>query len=126
MSCLVPQRRQSAPGLLLAVGVLALAACTPLPQRASIPTLWNPSPNHDLRRPNYVVLHHTTNSSVEPALGTLTTAGSGVSAHYLIGRDGGIHQLVDERARLARRRVLVGRQYGSELRLDRHRAGQRR
>lgn len=78
---------------------LALAACAPLPQRAGIPTEWRPSPNFNERRPNFVVLHHTSNAAAERALATLTDAAREVSAHYLVARDGRIYQLVDEHAR---------------------------
>ncbi|MGP1676284.1 MAG: N-acetylmuramoyl-L-alanine amidase [Burkholderiales bacterium] len=79
--------------------LLALAACAPLPQRAGIPTEWLASPNFDQRKPNFVILHHTSDDSVDQALRTLTGTLRRVSAHYLIGRDGRIIQLVDERAR---------------------------
>jgi len=78
---------------------LALAACAPLPQRAGIPTQWQGSPNFDERRPNLVVIHHTSDDSVDEAMKTLANPLRKVSAHYLIGRDGQIIQLVDERAR---------------------------
>jgi N-acetylmuramoyl-L-alanine amidase len=84
------------PAALLA---LALAACAPLPQRAGIPTRWHPSPSHDERRPNFVILHHTGSAATERGLFVLSDPGRGVSAHYLIARDGTIYQLVDERAR---------------------------
>jgi N-acetylmuramoyl-L-alanine amidase len=58
-----------------------------------------PSPNFDQRRPNFVILHQTTNATVDKALATLTDPARKVSAHYLIGRDGKSLQLVDESAR---------------------------
>ena len=79
--------------------LLALAACAPVPQRAGIPTEWQASPNFNERKPNFVILHHTGDDTVEQALGTLADPLRSVSAHYLIGRDGRITQLVDERAR---------------------------
>jgi len=78
---------------------LALAACAPAPQRAGIPTSWQGSPNFNERKPNFVVIHHTSDDTVDQALRTLVYPARGVSAHYLIGRDGTIIQLVDERAR---------------------------
>jgi N-acetylmuramoyl-L-alanine amidase len=84
--------------LLIALPAL-LAACAPAPQRAGIPTTWQGSPNFNERRPNFVILHHTGDDSAEQALRTLSSPPRSVSAHYLIGRDGGIIQLVDERAR---------------------------
>jgi N-acetylmuramoyl-L-alanine amidase len=78
---------------------LILAACAPVPQRAGIPTSWQGSPNFNERKPNFVVIHHTSDDTVDQALRTLASPARGVSAHYLIGRDGTIIQLVDERAR---------------------------
>ena len=84
----------------LAVLLLAaLAACAPLPPDQGRGALWQPSPNFDQRRPNFVILHQTTNDSVGQALATLTDPQRRVSAHYLIGRDGAVLQLVDENAR---------------------------
>lgn len=79
--------------------LLALAACAPLPSGPGRGALWQPSPNFDQRRPNFVILHQTTNDSVGNALATLTDPQRKVSAHYLIGRDGTLIQLVDEASR---------------------------
>jgi N-acetylmuramoyl-L-alanine amidase len=79
--------------------MLALAACAPMPQRAGIPTEWQASPNFNERKPNFVILHHTSDDTVDAALRSLSDPLRQVSAHYLIGRDGSIIQLVDERAR---------------------------
>ena len=77
-----------------------LAACAPMaPQGSAVPVSWQPSPNFDERRPNFVILHQTTNDDAERALLTLTDPLKKVSAHYLVGRDGAVIQLVDERAR---------------------------
>ncbi|MBS1191768.1 MAG: N-acetylmuramoyl-L-alanine amidase [Rhodocyclaceae bacterium] len=88
-------------GLLALLAALCLAACTtvPAPIGPEIPVTWRGSPNFDERRPNLVVIHHTTDDSVDEALGTLLSPLRKVSAHYLVGRDGVIFQLVDERAR---------------------------
>ena len=78
---------------------LVLAACAPAPQRAGVASIWYPSPNFDERRPDYVILHHTGDDTAEKALAVLTDPSRGVSAHYLVTRDGAIYQLVDERMR---------------------------
>lgn len=88
--------RKILPAALLA---LPFAACVPLPQRAGIPTQWHPSPNHDERRPGFVILHHTGSATTERGLQVLSDPLRGVSAHYLVARDGTVYQLVDERAR---------------------------
>jgi len=90
---------ESARALLATLAALLLAACAPLPERIGHPAEWVPSPNFNDRRPAYVILHHTTNDTAEQALRTLTDPLREVSAHYLVGRDGRIVQLVDERRR---------------------------
>jgi N-acetylmuramoyl-L-alanine amidase len=78
---------------------LALQACAPAPQQSGLPNQWLASPNFGERRPNFVILHHTSSATAERALATLTDPQRGVSAHYLIHRDGRLYQLVDERMR---------------------------
>jgi N-acetylmuramoyl-L-alanine amidase len=79
--------------------LVLLAACAPAPLRTTLPSTWRPSPNFDERRPNLVVIHHTSDDTAQRALATLTDPAREVSAHYLVGRDGTIWQLVDERKR---------------------------
>lgn len=78
----------------------ALAACTSAPVRNPMAE-WRASPNHDERRAQLIVLHQTEMDSAEAALLTLRTrnAHGRVSAHYLIGADGRLYQLVAESAR---------------------------
>lgn len=78
---------------------LLLAACAQLPVYTTLPVEVRPSPNFGERRPNFVVIHHTTNDSVEASIATLTSPLREVSAHYLIARDGRIYYLVDEKLR---------------------------
>ena len=74
-----------------------LAACAPLHPRNPLAT-WVPSKNYDIRKPQLIVLHFTDQDSVAQALQTLRSQNPGgpVSAHYLIGSDGHIYQLVSE------------------------------
>ncbi len=76
---------------------LVLSACAPMPPQGAVN--WVPSPNFDERRPNFIIIHQTTSDTAERALRTLTDPERKVSAHYLIGRDGKVFQLVDERFR---------------------------
>ena len=94
-----PRRDLLLRGVMLAL-VALLAACAHAPPHNPLAT-WVPSPNHDLRRPVLIVLHYTNEHSVQQALHTLRTANSGgpVSAHYLIGADGHIYQLVADQLR---------------------------
>ena len=77
-----------------------LGACANAPERNPL-AKWVPSPNHDARDPIVIVLHATEQDSVDQSLDTLRTANSGgpVSAHYLVGDDGRIYQLVEESRR---------------------------
>jgi len=81
------------------LSLIVVAGCAPLPERANVPVEQRPSPNYDERRPNYVILHHTSDDTAEEALRTLTDPFRRVSAHYLVARDGTIYLLVDELAR---------------------------
>ena len=93
--------------VLAALLALGAGACAPLPpQRTDAPRTApgvnvqeRSSPNFDRRKPSLVVLHHTTNDTSDQALRTLTGPASGVSAHYLVDRNGTVFYLVDERER---------------------------
>ncbi|HVR81046.1 MAG TPA: N-acetylmuramoyl-L-alanine amidase [Luteimonas sp.] len=88
-------------GLAVAVLLLAtLAGCATAPTRNPIAE-WRGSPNYGPRRARIIVLHHTSMDSAEAALRVLQTgnADGPVSAHYLIGADGHLYQLVAEDAR---------------------------
>jgi N-acetylmuramoyl-L-alanine amidase len=62
-----------------------------------------PSPNFNERKagrqPDMIVLHYTGMSDTESALTRLTSAGTDVSAHYVVLEDGSIVQCVPELAR---------------------------
>ena len=62
----------------------------------SIPSAWVGTVNFNLRKPNYVIIHHTAQKSVEETLKTFTLSKTQVSAHYLIGKDGKIYQLLND------------------------------
>lgn len=87
-------------GLVLLALFALLAACARAPARNPLAT-WLPSPNHDVRRPVLIVLHFTGEHSVQQSLDTLRSRNSEgpVSAHYLIGADGRIFQLVADSQR---------------------------
>lgn len=90
--------------ILGAAAACLLAGCVTspgprLPAYAGLPVIERVSPNFGVRRPNYVILHHTADNSAEDSLRTLTTPRFEVSSHYLIARDGTIYYLVDELAR---------------------------
>ncbi len=65
--------------------------------------IWHPSPNFGERRdgltPSLVVIHYTAMDSAQAALDRLCNPEHEVSAHYLIGRDGTLWQMVHEEHR---------------------------
>ena len=57
---------------------------------------WVGTTNFDLRKPNFVVIHHTAQNSCEQTLKTFTLERSKVSAHYVICKDGTIHHMLND------------------------------
>ena len=80
------------------------AAGTParsaVPSTTDLTPIWHPSPNFSPRRdelkPSLIVLHFTAMESASAALDRLRNPEPEVSAHYLIGSDGSLWQLVRE------------------------------
>ncbi len=52
--------------------------------------------NFNLRKPNFVIIHHTAQNSCEQTLKTFTTQQTQVSAHYVICKDGTIHHMLND------------------------------
>jgi N-acetylmuramoyl-L-alanine amidase len=52
--------------------------------------------NFNLRKPNFVIIHHTAQNSCEQTLTTFTTVKSQVSAHYVICKDGTVHHMLND------------------------------
>jgi N-acetylmuramoyl-L-alanine amidase len=53
--------------------------------------------NFSMRRPNFVIIHHTAQNSCEQTLKTFTTADArAVSAHYVICKDGTVHHMLND------------------------------
>ena len=57
---------------------------------------WVGTTNFNLRKPNFVVIHHTAQNSCEQTLKTFTTVSTQVSAHYVICKDGTIHHMLND------------------------------
>lgn len=57
---------------------------------------WVGTTNFNLRKPNFVVIHHTAQDSVEQTLKTFTVPRTQVSAHYVIGDDGTIYHMLND------------------------------
>ncbi|HVZ57430.1 MAG TPA: N-acetylmuramoyl-L-alanine amidase [Chitinophagaceae bacterium] len=57
---------------------------------------WVGTTNFNLRKPDFVIIHHTAQWSCDQTLKTFTTVRTQVSAHYVICRDGTIHHLLND------------------------------
>ena len=57
---------------------------------------WVGTTNFNLRKPNYVIIHHTAQHSTAQTLKTFTLPKTQVSAHYVIGRDGQTFHLLSD------------------------------
>lgn len=76
-----------------------LLAEYPVKDSAGLPYAadWVGTTNFTMRRPNFVVIHHTAQNSCEETLKTFTVAGSReVSAHYVICKDGTVHHMLND------------------------------
>ncbi|HEX8313446.1 MAG TPA: N-acetylmuramoyl-L-alanine amidase, partial [Flavisolibacter sp.] len=63
-----------------------------LPQIAT----WVGTTNFNMRKPNYVIIHHTAQNSCDQTLKTFTTTTTSVSAHYVICKDGTVHHMLND------------------------------
>ncbi|MET1056420.1 MAG: N-acetylmuramoyl-L-alanine amidase [Pedobacter sp.] len=113
-------------GLLLSIPLFALAACStnkyaatnkvykeqakvfgntlkempPLTQNAEMVApdqqFFIGSVNFGIRKPNFVIIHHTAQTSTDQTIRTFTLKSTGTSAHYVIGRDGKVVHMVND------------------------------
>jgi len=52
--------------------------------------------NMSMRRPNYVIIHHTAQNSCEQTLQTFTLPRTQVSSHYVICKDGTVYHMLND------------------------------
>lgn len=52
--------------------------------------------NFNLRKPNYVIIHHTAQNACEKTLKTFTLSKTQVSAHYVICKDGTVYNMLND------------------------------
>jgi len=57
---------------------------------------WIGTTNFNLRKPNFVIIHHTAQNSCDSTLRTFTLIPTQVSAHYVICKDGTIHHMLND------------------------------
>ncbi len=59
-------------------------------------TDWVGTTNFSMRRPNFVIIHHTAQNSCEQTLQTFTLPRTQVSSHYVIGKDGTVYHMLND------------------------------
>jgi len=69
---------------------------TPGTDKLLLGRYWVGTTNFNLRKPNYVIIHHTAQDSTAQTLKTFTMASTQVSAHYVIGRDGRVYHMLND------------------------------
>lgn len=84
--------RQQVKGLARQLQAQPTTAADSLPA----PPYWVGTSNFNLRKPNYVIIHHTAQNSTEQTLKTFTLTKTQVSAHYVIGRDGQTYHMLND------------------------------
>ncbi len=62
----------------------------------SITDEWIGTTNFSIRKPNYVIIHHTAQDSLKQTITTFTLNRTQVSSHYVVGRDGEIVQMLND------------------------------
>ncbi len=61
-----------------------------------IHTEWISTVNFNLRKPNYIIIHHTAQDSIQQTIKTFTKESTKVSAHYVIGDNGDVVQMLND------------------------------
>jgi N-acetylmuramoyl-L-alanine amidase len=57
---------------------------------------WIGTTNFSMRKPNFVIIHHTAQSSCDTTYRTFTLPRTAVSAHYVICRDGTVQHMLND------------------------------
>jgi len=57
---------------------------------------WAGTINFNLRKPNFVIIHHTAQNGCPQTLQTFTVTRTQVSAHYVICKDGTVHHMLND------------------------------
>lgn len=76
--------------------IKSMPPAVPNKEQLQMGDYWVGTTNFNMRKPNYVVIHHTAQNSTEKTLKTFTTPSTMVSAHYVIGRDGKVYHMLHD------------------------------
>jgi N-acetylmuramoyl-L-alanine amidase len=60
------------------------------------PEHWAGTTNFSMRKPNFVIIHHTAQDACDKTITTFTTVKTQVSAHYVICKDGTVHHMLND------------------------------
>jgi N-acetylmuramoyl-L-alanine amidase len=63
---------------------------------AMMASQWVGTTNFGMRKPNFVIIHHTAQNACDTTLKTFTLPRTQVSAHYVICKDGTIHHMLND------------------------------
>ena len=66
------------------------------PLENGIQTEWIGTVNFNLRKPNFIIIHHTAQDSLQQTVKTFTKAATQVSAHYVISDNGKVVQMLND------------------------------
>jgi N-acetylmuramoyl-L-alanine amidase len=73
-----------------------LSVKTPVVLSNGISTEWISTVNFNLRKPNFIIIHHTAQDSLAQTIKTFTIPQTQVSSHYVIADDGKVIQMVND------------------------------
>lgn len=73
-----------------------LSIKAPITLQNGISTEWISTVNFNLRKPNFIIIHHTAQDSLAQTLKTFTVTKTQVSSHYVIADDGRVVQMVND------------------------------
>ncbi len=68
----------------------------PTPDAVQAPLQWVGTTNFSMRKPSFVIIHHTAQNSCDQTLRSFTLKRSSVSAHYVICKDGTVHRMLND------------------------------
>lgn len=80
----------------LAKNISRIPADSLLSDSMKIPPQWVGTVNFGLRKPSFVIIHHTAQKSCEETLKTFTLERTQVSAHYVICKDGTLYHMLND------------------------------
>ena len=94
ITTILPTNEPPVDPLVLYKDTLSIKA--PVALMNGISTEWISSVNFNLRKPNFIIIHHTAQDSLAQTLKTFTITKPQVSAHYVIADDGRVVQMVND------------------------------